>query len=233
MAGADTAGARHAFIGPLWISLRVAGLSVLVGLPFALFFARLLTRRKFPGKVALETLLNLPLVLPPVATGYVLLILLSREGPLGPWWRAIGVSFVFTWQGAAIAAAAISFPLMLRAAQVAFEAIDPRLVAMARTLGASRLRAFATVTLPLAFPGVSAAVLLGFARGLGEFGATMMVAGNIPGVTRTLPLAIFNSVQIGADRLALGLCALAALIAFGTLAATRFIEGLRGARGRK
>jgi molybdate transport system permease protein len=219
------------FLGPLWISVRVAGLSVLLGLPVALLCARVLTRRKFPGKLILETALNLPLVLPPVATGYFLLLLLSREGPLGWIWSAAGISFVFTWEAAALAASMISFPLMLRAAQVAFESIDPRLPAMARTLGATRRHAFFTVTLPLAFPGVLAAALLGFARSLGEFGATMMVAGNIPGVTQTLPMAIFNSVQIGSNRVALGLCALSVLLAFGSLAAIRLIEGMRRSGG--
>jgi molybdate transport system permease protein len=219
---------RHGpLLGPLLISLRVSLLSVLFGLPLALLCAYLLTRHRFPGAMVLETLLNLPLVLPPVATGYLLLILLSREGPLGPVWSRLGVSFVFTWVGAAVAAAVIAFPLMLRAAQVAYASIDPRLAAMARTLGASRTRAFLTVTLPLAFPGVLAATLLGFARSLGEFGATMMVAGSIPGVTQTLPLAIFNSVQVGADHQALLLCLLSALLAFASLAAIRLVEGLR------
>ncbi len=219
--------AGESFVGPLLISIRVAAVSVLIGLPLALLCARLLTRRRFPGRLALETALNLPLVLPPVATGYFLLLLLSREGPLGSLWSLAGASLVFTWEAAALAAAVISFPLMLRAAQVSFASIDPRLPAMARTLGASRARAFFTVTLPMALPGVVAAVLLGFARSLGEFGATMMVAGNIPGVTQTLPLAIFTSVQIGSDRTALGLCALSVLLAFGSLAAIRLIEGMR------
>ena len=227
--GAGRAAVRAApvWLAPVLISLRVAALSVLIGLPFALLFARLLTRRRFPGLILLETLLNLPLVLPPVATGYALLLLLSREGPLGPLWRQTGISLVFSWPGAAVAAAVIAFPLMLRAAQVAFESIDPRLPSLARTLGASRLRAFRTVTLPLAFPGVLAAALIGFARALGEFGATMMVAGNIPGATQTLPLAIFTAVQVGSGRPALVLCGLSALLALGTLAAARLIEQVR------
>ena len=210
---------------PLFLSLKISTVAVVVAFPFALFFGRLLTRRVFPGRSVLETLLYLPLVLPPVATGYGLLILLSRRGPLGGLlWERFGISFVFTWPAASLAAGVVAFPLMLRAIQVGLENVDPRLPAMARTLGASRGRAFLRVTLPLSLPGIVAALLLGFARSLGEFGATMMVAGDIPGVTRTLPIALFDAVQLGKEPLALGLSLVAVVLCFASLAAGGWLE---------
>lgn len=210
---------------PLLLSLKVSLAAVLIAFPFALGLGRLLARRTFPGRALLETFLYLPLVLPPVVTGYALLFLLSRRGPLGRiFWERFGFSLVFTWKAAALASAAIAFPLMLRAVQVGLEGVDPRLPAMARTLGASRGRAFFRVTLPLSLPGILAALMLGFARSLGEFGATMMVAGSIPGITRTLPLAIFQAVQVGKDPLAWRLCLLAILLSFASLAAGGWLE---------
>ena len=219
------------YAGPLLLSLKVSFAATLIAFPFALAFARLLVRRRFPGRTLLETLLHLPLVLPPVATGYFLLLLLARQGPAGRLLdRAFGISLVFTWPAAAIASAVIAFPLMLRAAQAGLERVDPGLPAMARTLGCSRTRAFLRVTLPLALPGLLSSLLLGFARSLGEFGATMLVAGNIPGVTRTLPLAIFNAVQVGEDPFALRLCLLAVSLCFAALAAGSWVERRLGGR---
>jgi len=210
---------------PLLLSLKISAAAVVIAFPFALFFGWILARRAFPGRSLVETALYLPLVLPPVATGYALLLLLSRRGPLGHFLlERFGISLVFTWQAAAVASAAIAFPLMLRAIQVGLEGVDPRLPAMARTLGAGRTRAFLRITFPLSLPGVLASLLLGFARSLGEFGATMMVAGDIPGVTRTLPLAIFNAVQVGKDPLAARLCLLALLLCFAALAAGGWVE---------
>ena len=210
---------------PLWLSLKVASAAVLIAFPPALFFGRILARRTFPGRTVLETLLSLPLVLPPVATGYALLILLSRRGPLGALlWDRFGFSLVFTWPAAALASAVLAFPLMLRAIQVGLETVDPKLPAMARTLGATRTEAFLRVTLPLSTPALLAALLLGFARSLGEFGATMMVAGNIPGISRTLPLAIFNAVQLGKDPEALILSLLAVTLCFGSLGVGGWFE---------
>ena len=219
------------YAGPLLLSLKVSVAATLIAFPFALAFGRLLARRRFPGRTLLETLLHLPLVLPPVATGYFLLLLFARQGPAGRFLdRAFGISLVFTWPAAAIASAVIAFPLMLRAVQAGLEAVDPGLPAMARTLGCSRSGAFLRVTLPLALPGLLSSLLLGFARSLGEFGATMLVAGNIPGVTRTLPLAIFNAVQVGEDSFALRLCLLSVLLCFAALAAGNWVERRLGGR---
>lgn len=177
----------------LWLSLQVAVCAALAGLPLAVGVGYLLARMPFSGKWLLEAVVNLPLVLPPVVTGYLLLICFSPRGPIGSvladWF---GVKIVFTMAAAVLAAMVVSFPLMVRAIRLAFQAVDPRLERAARSLGASRLRAFFTVTLPLARRGVIAGWTLAFARSLGEFGATIMVAGNIAGETRTIPLEIFS-----------------------------------------
>ena len=180
----------------IWLSLRVAIAAVMVGVLPALAVAWVLARREFVGKGVLETLVALPLVLPPVVTGYVLLVSFGRNGWIGRvldgWF---GVQVVFTWKAAAIASGVMGFPLMVGAMRVAIAGVDRRLEDAARTLGAGRLRAFASVTLPLAWHGVVAGVVLGFARSIGEFGATIMVAGSIPGQTRTIPLYIFNAIE--------------------------------------
>ena len=180
-----------------WDTIRlsrfVAAVAVACSLPFGLALAWLLARKTFWGKTLVETLVNLPLVLPPVVTGYLLLVALGRRGWLGRWldeW--FGLQFVFTWNGAAIASAVMAFPLLIRPMRVALAAVDPRLEVASRTLGASRLATFWRVTIPLALPGIIAGCVLGFARSLGEFGATMMIAGNIPGETRTIPLHIYT-----------------------------------------
>jgi len=219
------------YVQPVLLSLKVSLVAVFLALPFALLFGHLLSRHSFPGRLVLETFLYLPLALPPVATGYALLALFARRGPIGRiLWREFHLSVVFTWQAAAAASAVVAFPLMLRAIQSGMEGVDSRLPVMARTLGATRWGAFLRVTLPLSLPGILAALLLGFARSLGEFGATMMVAGNIPGVTRTLPLAIFSAVQVGKDPLAARLCLLALLLCFASLAAGRWLERRLGRR---
>jgi molybdate transport system permease protein len=180
----------------LQLSLRVSFLSVLVSLPFAIAVAYLLARARFPGKTLFDAGVHLPLVLPPVVVGYFLLLLFGRRGPLGglleEWF---GVVVAFRWTGAALAAGIMGFPLMVRAIRLSFESIDRKLEAAAGTLGAGRIAVFATVTLPLALPGLITGVLLSFARGLGEFGATITFVSNIPGETRTLPLAIYSYTQ--------------------------------------
>lgn len=155
----------------------------------------LLARKRFPGKIVVDMAVHLPLVLPPVVTGYLLLVLLGHGSAFGRWLESHGLGVAFTWRGAALAAAVMSFPLMVRSVRTAIELVDPRLEDAVRTLGASPLRVILTVTLPLAAPGVIAGMVLSFARGLGEFGATMTLAGNIPGQSRTLPVAIFSYSQ--------------------------------------
>lgn len=180
----------------IWLTLKVSVWCVLLDLPVALACGWLLARKQFPGKLLLDGLLHLPLVLPPVTVGYLLLLLLGTRGWLGQYLAAwFGWHLVFTWPAAAIAAAVVSFPLMLRTIRVAFELSDPGLEAAARTLGAGPWRTLATITLPLALPGIIAGALLAFARSLGEFGATITFAGNIAGSTRTLPLAIYTYMQ--------------------------------------
>jgi molybdate transport system permease protein len=178
------------------LSLRVGLVAVLATLPPAFALAWLLARREFPGKLLLDALVHLPLVIPPVVTGWLLLLAFGREGPVGALlYDWFGVTLVFRWSGAALAAAVMALPLMVRAMRLSIEMVDRRLVEAARSLGAGRWRAFLTVALPLSVPGVIAACVLGFARSLGEFGATITFAANIPGETRTIPLAIYTLLQ--------------------------------------
>ena len=180
----------------LGLSLRVAVASVVGSLPFGLAAAWLLARRNFPGKALVDGIIHLPLVVPPVVVGYVLLVTLGRRGPVGGWlYDSFGISIAFTWKGAAVAAAVMAFPLMVRAMRLSLEAVDKRLEAAARTLGAGRARVFMTITLPLMAPGVLAGTMLAFARALGEFGATITFVSNIPGETRTLPIALYTLTQ--------------------------------------
>ena len=206
----------------LTLSLRVALWSVFISLPFGLFIAWLLARREFFGKTLLNGIVHLPLVLPPVVVGYLLLVLLGRNGPLGAWlYEVFGITLPFTWEGAALAAAVMAFPLMVRAMRLSLETVDRRLEAAARTLGAKPLEVFLTVTLPLMSPGILAGAILAFARSLGEFGATITFVSNIPGETRTLPIALFSLIQspdgeAGALRLAI----IAVILALASLAAS-------------
>jgi molybdate transport system permease protein len=178
------------------LTLLVAGVAVLVSLPLAVAVGWLLAKRNFPGKFVVETLVNLPLVLPPVVTGYLLLVTFGRQGYIGSFLeRTLGVRFVFDWKGAALASAVVAFPLFVRPIRLAFSAIDDRLVQAARTLGASPLDAFWSILLPLARPGILSGGLLAFARSMGEFGATIMIAGNIPGETRTMSLLIYTQLE--------------------------------------
>jgi molybdate transport system permease protein len=208
------------------LSVQVSLAAVAVSLPFGVALGWLLARHDFRGKVLVETVLNLPLVLPPVVTGYLLLVAFGRNGSLGGLLdRWLGVRLVFDWKGAALASAVVAFPLMVRAIRLAFSAVDRRLEQAARTLGAGPLDAFFTVTLPLARPGIIAGAILAFARGMGEFGATLMIAGNIPGETRTIPLYIYTLLETpgGADR-AQRVLAVSVLVAAAALAAGEFLE---------
>jgi molybdate transport system permease protein len=176
-----------------------------------------------PGRGALETVLSLPLVLPPTAVGLLLLELLGRNRPVGAWLAAHGVEIVFTWKAVVLASAVMSFPLLVRPARAAFEEVDPRLVGLARTLGCGPASAFFRVSLPLAWRGILAGTVLAFSRALGEFGATIMVAGNIPGRTQTLALAIFHETQLGRDERATALAAVTVALAFAALWATEWV----------
>jgi len=201
------------------LSVQVALLSVVLSVPFGLAAAHLLARRDFPGKSVFDAVVHLPLVLPPVVVGYGLLMLFGRQGALGVWLNDVfGVTVAFRWTGAAIACAVMSFPLMVRAMRLSMEAIDPRLEAAAQTLGAGRLGVLLTITLPLALPGILTGMLLGFARSLGEFGATITFVSNIPGETQTLPLAIYALWQVpGGEAAAQRLCVLSLLLSLAAL----------------
>ncbi|HVR38860.1 MAG TPA: molybdate ABC transporter permease subunit [Thermoanaerobaculia bacterium] len=201
----------------LGFTVEMAALATLLILPPGLAIAWLLARRGWRGKSIVETLVAMPLVMPPVATGLILLELFGRRGPIGAWLHAIGIDVVFTWRAVVLAMAVMSFPLLVRAARVAFETVDPRLEQIARTLGARDSRVFLTITLPLAARGIVSGMLLAFARALGEFGATILVAGNIPGRTSTLSLSIYNYVQLGRDSDAFRLLAYAVVIAFAAV----------------
>lgn len=202
----------------LGLTLRTAALATLLIVPPGLAVAWLLARRRWRGKSLVETLVALPLVMPPVATGLILLQLLGRRGPVGGWLhRTFDFDVVFTWRAVVSAMMVMSFPLFVRAARVAFEEVNPRLEQLARTLGAHEWRVFVTITLPLAMRGILSGLLLAFARAIGEFGATILVAGNIPGRTQTLSLAIYNFVQLGRDADAFRLLAVAVAIAFAAV----------------
>ena len=198
------------------LSLKIGSVAVIASLPVGIWFAWLLARKEFRGKTILDSFINLPLVLPPVVIGYLLLITMGRNGYLGKWIdQVLGISFSFNWKGAALASAVVSFPLLVRAIRISFESIDQNLEFAARSLGASRIRMFFTVTLPLAMPGIIAGVVLAFARSLGEFGATITFVSNIPGETRTLPLAMYTLIQIpNQEAETMRLCIIAIAISF-------------------
>jgi len=200
------------------LSVRVAFWATLVALPFGLFVAYALARWRFPGKQLVNGLVHLPLILPPVVTGYLLLLAFGTQGPVGAWLAQFGIVFAFRWTGAALAAAVMAFPLMVRAMRLSIEAVDPRLEEAAGTLGASRFEVFRTVTLPLAMPGVVTGGILAFAKAIGEFGATITFVSNIPGQTQTLPTAIYAFLQVpGGEAAALRLVVISIAIALGAL----------------
>ncbi|HUP43906.1 MAG TPA: molybdate ABC transporter permease subunit [Thermoanaerobaculia bacterium] len=212
----------------VWFTVRVAAMAALLILPPGLAMAWLLARYRWRGKSIVETIVALPLVMPPVATGLILLHLFGRRGAIG---SLLPFDIVFTWRAVVLAMMVMSFPLLVRAARVAFEEVEPRLEQIARTLGASNARVFATITLPLAARGIAGGLLLAFARALGEFGATILVAGNIPGRTSTLSLSIYHSVQLGRDGEAFRLLLYSVAAAFAAVWLAEFMAGRSRARG--
>jgi molybdate transport system permease protein len=188
---------------PVFLTLKVAGFATLTALLLGVMVAFPLARHEFPGRDLLDAVCTLPMVMPPTVLGYYLIVVIGRRGWLGQYlWDYFGVTLMFTWQGAVIAAAIVAFPLVFKAARAALEGVDPQLEGAARTLGVSEPGVFLRVTLPLAWRGILAGTMLAFARAMGEFGATLMVAGNIPGKTQTLSLAVYDAVQAGQDDLA-------------------------------
>jgi molybdate transport system permease protein len=219
----------------LRLSLEVAARSVAFSLPLAVLTAWILTRARFPGRTLFDAFVHLPLVLPPVAVGYVLLLLFGTRGPFGAWLRAhFGIQLPFTTAGAALATAVMTFPLMVRAIRLSLENVDRGLEAAARTLGAAPLDRFLTITLPLMLPGILAGAVTAFAAGLGEFGAVITFAANIPGVTRTLPLALYTAMQsAGGERSALRLAILSLTLGLaGLLVAELLVRRVRRLLGR-
>jgi len=219
-------------LGILVLSLKVALVGAAGILPIAIATAFVLARKRFPGKILFDAVVHLPLVLPPVVVGFALLVLFGVHGPIGRVLEPLGIVFAFRWTGAALAAAIMGFPLMVRAIRLAIDAIDERLELAARTLGAGRLRTFFTITLPLAWPGLVTGTLLAFARALGEFGATITFVSNIPGETQTLPLAIYTFTQSpGQDAQALRLSLFSVVLSLAALALSEWL--VRRARPTK
>src|SRR5688500_1084053 len=200
-----------------WFTLVTAIAATIVMVPPGLFLAWVLARGRFRGRVLLDTIVSLPMVMPPVATGLLLLTLFAPRGPIGGFLARLGIDVVFTWKAVVLAMAVMGLPLFVRTARAGFEQVDRRYESVAATLGAAPLRVFFTISLPLAAPAVTAATVLGFARALGEFGATIMIAGSIPGATRTLSVAIYSFAETGRDREALTLLAVSVAIAFAAL----------------
>lgn len=205
--------------GAIYLSIKVALAAIVCSLPFAVLFAWLLARKVFFGKALLDGIIHLPLVLPPVVIGYLLLVVMGRNGVVGKYLSEwFGFSFGFSWRGAALASAVVAFPLMVRSIRLALENIDFKLEQAAQTLGASGLRVFCTITLPLSLPGILSGLVLGFARSLGEFGATITFVSNIPEVTRTIPLAMYSFIETpNAENAAARLCVIAIIISLISL----------------
>lgn len=218
--------------GIVSLSLKIGLVAVGAMLPIAFAIAYMLARGRFPGKLLVDALVHLPLVVPPVVTGWLLLLAFGTQGPMGRWLNDwFGVTVMFRWTGAAIAAAVMAMPLMIRAMRLSIEAVDRRLEAAAATLGAGRWRTFATVTLPLSLPGIMAGLVLGFARSIGEFGATITFVSNIPGETQTLPIAIYSALQVpGGEAAVLRLSILSILLSLGALIASELLARRSGAK---
>ncbi len=210
----------------LKLSLWVSAWAVVGSLPSGVFFAWLLSRKSFPGKTLLDGALHLPLVLPPVVTGYLLLVTFGRRGVLGAWlYQNLGFSFAFNWKGAALASAVVAFPLMVRAIRLSIDAVDREIEWAARTMGASPIRVFFTITLPMAAPGILTGMILSFARSLSEFGATITFVSNIPGETRTLPLALYTLTQVpDGEHGAMRLCIISVILAMVALILSNYLS---------
>jgi molybdate transport system permease protein len=214
------------------LSLKIALVAVILVLPFAFALAYLLARGRFPGRTLLDAIVHLPLVLPPVVTGWLLLIAFGRNGPIGGWLEHwFGITVMFRWTGAVIAAAVMALPLMVRAMRLSIEAVDARLEGTARTLGAGPWRTFFTITLPLSRAGVMAGLVLGFARSLGEFGATISFVSSIPGQTRTLPIAIYGALQVpGQEGTVVRLAIISVILSLGALVVSELLVRTQAAR---
>ena len=213
------------------LSLKVSAWATAASLPLGVLVALALARGRFPGRQLLNGLVHLPLILPPVVTGYLLLLAFGRRGPLGAVLESVGIVLAFRWTGAALACAVMAFPLMVRAIRLAIEAVDPKLEEAAATLGASRPWAFATVTLPLIAPGIVAGAILAFAKAMGEFGATITFVSNIPGETQTLPTAIYAFLQVpGGEASALRLVVVSVVVAMAALLASELVARRVAAR---
>jgi len=211
------------------LSLKVGGVAMAVTLPIAFALAWMLARVAFPGKILVDAAIHLPLVVPPVVTGWVLLLAFAPNGLVGGWLQGFGITVLFRWTGAAIAAGVMALPLMVRAMRLSIEAVDRRLEQAARTLGAGRLRVFWTITLPLSIPGVLASAVLGFARSIGEFGATITFVSNVPGETQTLPLAIYSALQQpGGDAMVWRLSAISVALSLVALIASELLTRRAG-----
>jgi molybdate transport system permease protein len=221
-------------IEALQLSLLIGVVSIVVCLPFALACAWLLARREFWGKSLFDAIVHLPLVLPPVAVGFALLVLFGRNGIIGSFlYQTFGIVFAFNWKGAALASGVMAFPLMVRAMRLSIEAVDQRLEAAARSLGASPWRVFLTITVPMTVPGMLAGAILGFARSVGEFGATITFVSNIPGQTRTLPVALYTLTQIpGSDLAAWRIAGLSVAVALAALIGSEILARRMGHRLR-
>ena len=206
----------------LMLSLKVAMYSVLWLIPIGIFFAWVLAKKQFVGKSLVDSFIHLPLVLPPVVIGYLLLITLGRQGVLGQWlYNALGVSFSFSWKGAVVACLVVSLPLMVRSVRLSLENVDTKLEQAAATLGASPLKVFFTITLPLTVPGIITGTMLSFARSLGEFGVTISFVSNIPGETQTIPLAMYSFIETpGSEMEAMRLCVISIVIALASMIAS-------------
>ena len=205
-------------LSPLWLTLRVAGMATLAAFLVGVNLAFLVARSRFWGREGVDSLATLPLVLPPTVLGYYLIVVIGRQGWLGHWLQETwGVSLIFTWQGAAVAAAVVSLPLIYKSARAAFEGVDPNLENAARTLGLSEAAVFLRVSLPLAWRGILAGAMMAFARAMGEFGATLMVAGNLPGKTQTLSMAVYDAMQAGNDAAATVLVLVISLVCLSIL----------------
>ncbi|WP_417877258.1 molybdate ABC transporter permease subunit [Vibrio sp.] len=210
----------------LILSLKVGAFAVLWLIPLGVLLAWLLSRKTFFGKSVLDSLIHLPLVLPPVVIGYLLLLSLGRQGVIGSWlYEHFGLVFSFNWKGAVVACIVVALPLMVRSVRLSLESVDPKLEHAASTLGASRLKVFMTITLPLTIPGIITGTMLSFARSLGEFGATISFVSNIPGETQTIPLAMYNFIETpGAEMEAARLCIISIALALSTLMASEWLN---------
>ncbi|MDR2572948.1 MAG: molybdate ABC transporter permease subunit [Desulfovibrio sp.] len=218
----------HAVLTPLGLSLRVAGLATLISFLAAMLAAWLLARKRSALPAFVDACCTLPLVLPPTVLGYYLILLVGRRGVAGQWLNEVGINLIFSWQGAVVAATVVVFPLIYKSARAALEQVNPHLENAARTLGASEWRIFISVSLPLAWRGVFAGLMLAFARGMGEFGATLMIAGNIPGKTQTLALAIYDAFQSGNDLRATRLVLVTSLVCIVLLTAAECLTSRYG-----